>query len=336
MTKDRNALFAPKKNRLSNFFFQVRSRFYFFLLSGGTGSVELLSPLDFTESAITDIGINESFAPSQEENISLVHIFSENCRKVARKKLVENENKSSEGGNFSHHSTISGWEYMEKTPERETHFERVRSGKNPSSSVNFFYVVGLWVFMAVIRLVDLTYHSLSMCVRGIRSISLFLEPVKLPLFYIFLGIIIMLVLSIHKVGDLRTSFLDDHIRIEPAYVHGAFGSEKRGDPEEDLKRYYSLINGNQFSAAYSLLSSRARTMLAYGDFLQMWQPNMSLLIKDTNVASLKGQKAIVRVRLIAEDPDEDGNISATYWQGMVRMTFEKDHWCYDGGHFEKE
>ena len=108
------------------------------------------------------------------------------------------------------------------------------------------------------------------------------------------------------------------------------------DPAAALAQYYGAINRDRFCDAYSVQSSRVKSRLCYDDFLAMWRPNRALKLDEVQVISRNSGKALIMVKLVADDPDESGKMVRTSWRGLVREVYENSQWCYDGGDFVRE
>lgn len=108
------------------------------------------------------------------------------------------------------------------------------------------------------------------------------------------------------------------------------------DPKAALTNYYDLINGDCFDEAYARQSRRIKNKLSCEKFYGMWSPNESVYMEDAEILARDSRRASLRIRLIADDPDEKGTITTTIWKGTVRLVNENGIWSYDGGDFSPE
>lgn len=104
---------------------------------------------------------------------------------------------------------------------------------------------------------------------------------------------------------------------------------------EMLRHYYELIDQDRFSEAYEMRSQRSRNETSRTSFIETWSNNRSIRAENLQVASQKATRALVSLRLVADDFDtrKGGNAVTTY-TGKVKLVLENSSWRYDGGDFQ--
>lgn len=102
----------------------------------------------------------------------------------------------------------------------------------------------------------------------------------------------------------------------------------QGDPESVvmIRKYYALIDGNRFEEAYRMRSRQSWSETSFQKFVNTWANNESIEVQDVQVLQEDGDRAVLRVRLLAQDQGH----SPQMWENTVRLIREDGQWRYAG------